>query len=152
MKSEIIFIAHRGNINGAQKEKENSPNYIQEALNKNLNVEIDVWWKDGYFLGHDKPQYEIDEDFLMNRNLWIHAKNIEALQRLKDKTNCFFHDIDDVILTSHKYMWVYPGKKLVEGSIAVMPERANYSISELMQCYAICTDEVETYKNLLKIK
>ena len=38
----MYFISHRGNINGIQKERENDPLYINEAINKGYDVEVDV--------------------------------------------------------------------------------------------------------------
>jgi len=38
----MILISHRGNINGQNLEKENSPDYVLEALSKNYDVEVDV--------------------------------------------------------------------------------------------------------------
>ena len=68
------LIAHRGNINGPNPERENSPDYIKEALDKGFDVEIDVWKINGsYFLGHDAPEYRIEFGFLMNDRLWCHA-------------------------------------------------------------------------------
>ena len=54
----MIYIAHRGLFNGPDKEKENSPAQINQALFKGYDVEVDVWFKDGkWFLGHDEPTY-----------------------------------------------------------------------------------------------
>ena len=36
------LIAHRGNIFGSDTSKENSPDYIDEALSKEFDVEIDI--------------------------------------------------------------------------------------------------------------
>ena len=58
--------------------------------------------------------------------------------------HCFFHQDDDVTLTSKGHMWIYPGKKLVEGSVCVMPEYGYDGNLDL--CYAICSDYVEDYK------
>ena len=61
----MIFIAHRGNLNGPNKEMENKPEYILKALNKDFYVEIDVWYiNNSFFLGHDNPDYKIDIEFL----------------------------------------------------------------------------------------
>ena len=80
----MIHISHRGNIFGRVKESENDPIYIQQALDKGFDVEVDVWYIDNQFwLGHDKPQYQVKREFLQNRKLWCHAKNI----------NAFFHTI-----------------------------------------------------------
>ena len=58
------LISHRGNLNGPNKERENHPDYIWEALQAGYEVEIDVWWVDGKFkLGHDEPQYDFPFQF-----------------------------------------------------------------------------------------
>ena len=89
------------------------------------DVEIDVWCfgDGGYWLGHDKPQYHIDESFLHNKKLWCHAKNIQGLySMLEDSIHCFWHQEDDVTLTSEGYLWTYPGKDLTPNSISVLPD------------------------------
>ena len=77
------FISHRGNLKGPNKNLENKPNYIQEALDKGFDVEIDVWLnKEKFYLGHDKALYETDINFIGQKKIWVHAKNIEALNKL----------------------------------------------------------------------
>ena len=119
----MILISHRGNLNG-KSDRENQLEYINEALNQGFDVEVDVWDIFGsYFLGHDEPQYLVKKDFLKNKHLWCHAKNIEGLySMLEDDIHCFFHQEDDVTLTSMGYLWTYPGKQLTEKSICVLPE------------------------------
>ena len=78
------LISHRGNLNGPNKERENHPDYIWEALQAGYEVEIDVWWIDGKFmLGHDKPQYNFPFSLIERyySKLWIHCKNMEALSQ-----------------------------------------------------------------------
>ena len=76
----MILIAHRGNYKGRNIERENSPEYVMEALDAGFYAEIDVWFKNkSFYLGHDESQYKIDKDFLEDSRLWCHAKNIEAL-------------------------------------------------------------------------
>ena len=76
----MILISHRGNIDGKKPERENSPEYILEAIEFGYHVEVDVWYKDNQlYLGHDGPQYETDVAFLKNEKLWCHCKNSEAL-------------------------------------------------------------------------
>jgi hypothetical protein len=121
----MILISHRGNINGIKSDLENKSEYINEALNQGFDVEIDVWWIDNqFYLGHDEPRYLVKEDFLKKDGLWCHAKNIDALNRMIDngRTHCFWHQEDDVTLTSEGYLWTYPGKQLTSNSIAVLPE------------------------------
>ena len=63
----MILISHRGNLNGVNVKKENSVDYIEEALDQGFDVEVDVWNISGsYFLGHDEPQHLVKKDFLNN--------------------------------------------------------------------------------------
>jgi hypothetical protein len=120
----MILISHRGNLNGVSS-RENRPGYIHNALVQDFDVEIDVWYVDGNFwLGHDIPQYKIEENFLETPKLWCHAKNIDALYKMTSNSliHSFWHQDDDVTLTSRGYLWTYPGKQLTEKSICVLPE------------------------------
>jgi hypothetical protein len=144
------FIAHRGNINGPNELLENKPSYIRHALNKGYDVEIDVWLSDDgkFFLGHNNPQYFIEEDFLLKKGLWIHTKNINAMSVLGHRTNCFFHNTDDAVFTSNGFIWIYPGKQIPkEGkSVVVLKGSHSYSGEELKRCYAICSDNIDDLK------
>ena len=142
----MIFISHRGNISSKIEERENSPEYILEALSLGLDVEVDVWCKDDeLFLGHDEPKYKVDIEFLQNEKLWCHAKNSEALLRmLNHNIHCFWHESDKMTLTSKKYIWAYPSKKYPTTSIAVLPE--NNEDSDVSNCLGICSDYILKYK------
>ena len=51
----MILISHRGNVNGSILEKENSLEYIDNAICLGYDVEIDIWYKDNtIWLGHDE--------------------------------------------------------------------------------------------------
>jgi aryl-phospho-beta-D-glucosidase BglC (GH1 family) len=64
----MILISHRGNLNGPNPERENSPKYIDEAIEAGYDVEIDIWLNDGIlYLGHDSIQYETSLQWLKNR-------------------------------------------------------------------------------------
>ena len=143
----MILISHRGNIDGQNSSKENTLDYIIEAINEGFDVEIDIYYKkDTFYLGHDYPKYKINLiDIAPYKNkLWIHCKNIDALFYLKDDYHCFFHDADDVVLTSKNFMWTYSGKPLTSKSIAVMPEK-HYSDIQLYNCIGICSDYIKKY-------
>ena len=140
----MILISHRGNLNGPIPERENSPEYINHAIKKGYNVEIDVWYTDTWWTGHDRPGYRVDTDFLKKKEVWCHAKNIEALKRLLDLgAHCFFHQNDNVTLTSEGYLWTNPTHQLTEKSICVLPELQTIDIEG---CAGICSDYVERYK------
>jgi len=146
----MIFISHRGNISGRYIERENEPNYILEAKNMGYQVEIDVWNLSGkWYLGHDEPQYSVEESFFSHEGMWCHAKNLEALDALLSlKTNCFWHQEDDYTLTSKGIIWAYPGKKLNKNSICVMPEW-NKKTLDFSLCMGICSDLIKNYKEML---
>jgi hypothetical protein len=145
----MILISHRGNINGKIVERENQPEYINEAISLGYDVEIDIWGIDGeLFLGHDEPQYPTDFDWLKERssNLWIHCKNIDALLYFTDidySLELFNYETDTVTLTSENWIWAFPGKQPINGSIAVLPEIYNDDVSDAA---GVCSDYIEKYK------
>lgn len=156
----MIFIAHRGNLDGPS-ELENSPSQIEQALKSGFDVEIDVWYFEseqdiagsiGYFLGHDCPEYKIDESFLKQEGLWCHAKNISALEKmLSSGIHCFWHQEDDYTITSQGHIWAYPGVELKKKCIAVMPETKKFK--NIFKCSGICTDYPDKYlKKFLESK
>lgn len=148
------LISHRGNIFGKSESFENEPNYIDNAISQGYDVEVDIWFEnEKLWLGHDVPQYCVDIDWLKRNldNLWIHCKNIDALdyfKKLDSKFNFFFHQNDDVTITSKGHFWTYPGKQLTENSIACMPELVNFQNIEVS--YGICSDFISKYKTLLE--
>ena len=144
----MILISHRGNIDGKKPHLENQPHYIDEAIDLGYDVEIDLWFIDGrVYLGHDEPQYEVDDSWLGERTdkLWVHCKNVESLNWIRSTIlHYFWHEADTLTLTSENYMWVYPGKQPIIGSVAVMPERGNDDVSK---CIGICSDVIKKYKD-----
>jgi hypothetical protein len=145
----MIYISHRGNVDGKKPHLENKPEYIDEAISLGYDVEIDIWCIYGVLmLGHDEPQYRITKNWLNKRydNVWVHCKNIEALElfNVLRSYHYFWHEDDTVTLTSRGVVWAYPGKQPIKGSIAVMPERANDDISK---CIGICSDVIKKYRD-----
>lgn len=144
----MIKISHRGNINGKISSNENNPNYVDLAIRKGYDVEVDVWYiKQTLWLGHDSPQYDVDLGWFIDRidKLWIHCKNIDSVIYFKkcDKNfNYFWHQQDDITLTSHNFIWAYPGKQPIDDSISVLPEINN---DDTKSCIGICSDFIEKY-------
>jgi hypothetical protein len=77
--------------------------------------------------------------------LWIHCKNIEAVEwfNMLNSYHYFWHEEDTLTLTSMNVIWAYPGKQPIKGSIAVMPEIHNDNLDE---CIGICSDYINDYK------
>lgn len=147
MENKLLIISHRGNLFGPNTAHygENHPSSIQHVLWDGYHAEVDVWLiKNKFILGHDKPEFEVDDTFFDNDRLWVHCKNIEALFKLKNNKliNSFFHDKDDCTLTSQGFIWTYPKNLLITNkSIAVMPELVpewDYS-----NAFGICTDFIK---------
>jgi len=120
----MIYIAHRGNIDGPNPLLENSPEYIQEAINRGYDVEIDLRVINGrLWLGHDYPQYKITKKWLLERknNLWIHAKSFLTaswLANFGQEIVYFCHNSDSFTLTSNGKIWLHelsqsPGQKCI---------------------------------------
>mgnify|MGYP003660045529 CR=1 FL=1 len=146
----MILISHRGNIDGSNPARENSPDYVLEAISLGYDVEIDVWKVDGkWFLGHDEPEYAIEEVFLSKEGLWCHAKNIDALGALLALgVNCFWHQKDYYTLTNNGFIWAYPGRPLIKGAICVMPENQAAENHDFSSCSGICSDKISYFKEL----
>ena len=141
----MIYISHRGNLSGPNEKFENNIDYVQKALDKGYEVEVDVRFdNDKFFLGHDFNQSEVNKNFLLNKKIWCHAKTKDALSALeKIKAHYFWHQEDDYTITSKGFVWTYPGKSLLTSSICVLPEVANY---KEINCLGICSDYIERYK------
>jgi len=135
------LIAHRGNLRGSNLEKENNPDYVNEALQQGCDAEIDVWYVNGeLLLGHDYAQYKIKKSFLQNKKLWCHAKNLAALEYMINNNivNFFWHENDSHTLTSSGYIWTYPNKQVNDKSIIV--DLSNEWKNKNYQCYGVCVD------------
>ena len=135
----MILISHRGNLSGPDPEKENHPAQIYKVLSLGYHCEVDVWRiNDRFWFGHDEPKYLADEVLLHSKNLWIHAKNLEALHSLTPNLRYFWHENDDYTLTSDNFIWTFPDKETCKKSVIVDKDKnwreKNY------KCFGVCTD------------
>lgn len=150
----MLLIAHRGLTNGSNSTLENFPDQIEYAIKSGYQCEIDLWRLYGQiYLGHDEPHHRIDDDFLYDKAslLWIHAKNVEALEWLTSTNlNYFWHEKDAYTLTSHGIIWAYPKSKLNSKSVCVMPEQfMKLEKCAKLECYAICSDYVDKLSEIV---
>jgi hypothetical protein len=144
------YIAHRGLTDGPNINLENWPDQISKSLDSGYDCEVDLWVVDSdFYLGHNGPDYQVSYKFLEQTGLWIHAKNLSALHWLtQTDLEYFWHQEDDFTLTSHNYIWTYPGKELTQHSVMVMPEWNDPKFENLnYNCYGICSDYVAKIKN-----
>jgi glycerophosphoryl diester phosphodiesterase len=155
------IIAHRGNLDGKNPSRENSPEYIDEAIEAGFDVEIDVRCEDHqFYLGHDDAQYHVPMTWLVKRKdkLWIHCKDLKSLDVLSSSPvdfHYFWHDIDRYTLTSKGIGWVLIGQFPFKKSIIVLPESINYydkyeeKYDRILETMGICTDKCNFYKKEL---
>lgn len=148
------LISHRGNICGKpiHPDKENRPSDIERCLDYSYDVEVDVWCIGGiWYLGHDRPQYEINLQYLLqyNKRLLVHAKNPTALEQLWTlNIECFYHQNDDYAFTNFGTPIIFPGQVPLEGGICMLPEKGNDTLLE--KCAGICSDYISNYYVLYK--
>lgn len=153
----MIYISHRGNLDGPNPSEENKPEYIEHALEQRYRVELDCWsLGDGtqshVWLGHDEPEYRVDLEWMMKYRdqLVVHCKNSQALMLMSSTFNSFWHQEDDYTLTSKGWIWAYPFKP------APLPKSAGVAITvalgkeypwEEEGFRGICSDYIERYRN-----
>tara|TARA_R100000008_G_scaffold86135_1_gene78060 strand:- start:5682 stop:6137 length:456 start_codon:yes stop_codon:yes gene_type:complete len=150
----MILISHRGNLTGRNPERENTPEYIEEAL-KHFEVEIDLRSRnDSLWLGHDEPDIQIDPRWLWDNGekLWIHCKDIQSILLLKkidptgEKLNYFGHSQDEFVLTSKNNLFCTPSEDLNEDCVLVMPEFFGFEYTN-QKVLGILTDFPAKYEN-----
>ena len=155
----MIYIAHRGLFKGPDPKSENKPTQIERAIKEGFDCEIDLWaheWEGKYelLLGHDNGVYQVDYDWLIDKPLWIHAKNLTALYWLSKQEksfNYFWHQEDTYTITSRGYIWTYPGNPLTYRSIDVLPEWNTKELHNYDQtCYGVCSKYVGLMKKVTK--
>ena len=136
----MIKIAHRGNTNGPSIH-ENQLWYIQKAIDNGYHAEIDLWLiNNKLWAGHDSAQYLVNVDFLRENkmHLWIHCKNLEALEWCTahgNEFNFFWHETDKYAMTSYGFIWTYPGENVSPFSVIVDLQNSGNN-----NCHGICSD------------
>lgn len=138
------FIAHRGNWQGIKPELENTHEYLLDAYRRGYDVEVDVHGLNGVlYYGHDEPTERACTNFLQQPGVWCHAKNYAALILLSElRCHYFWHQTDDLTVTSDNYFWCYPGKNL-QHPRAVWLDLEDIPLPEdTIGIYGICGDKI----------
>lgn len=153
----MLLIAHRGNCSGLNPERENTHDYIDEAIERGYDVEIDIWsWNDVLWLGHDEPQYPVDQEWLLNRKdkLWIHCKDFKSLDLFMDSAlRFFYHEKENyTAIMGSSNIWAHNLQEV--NSRCIIPllslnDITKYTSDKYGKCYGICSDYVtELEKNI----
>jgi hypothetical protein len=154
----MILISHRGNTDRINRDLENTKDYIDQAIDKGFEVEIDIWLIDNQlFLGHDKPERKVEFEWLQDRSekLWIHTKNSDALEffisHCEYNFKFFWHTVEPFIITSNGKIWAHEYANVKDPSTCIIPPLSLEQIenTENRNWYAVCTDFPEVYKKRL---
>ena len=152
----MIYISHRGNLNGPDPKKENTIEAINECIEKGYEVEVDLWYENNnFYLGHDEPSFKIDTNLFQNHKIWFHLKNKDSIEEILKHSpkNYFWHENDLCTITSSGNIWLYPNNYIVsKKAIFVLPE-LNKNKYECLKydCYGICSDYISHYLEKSKI-
>lgn len=164
------IIAHRGNLTRPLSKysgtTENSYKGIQDCLDRDFDVECDIWLQgDRFYLGHERPDTilprEQEHDILVNKRIWKHAKNFEALAYMirAGQGPVFWHGDDEYTITSSGHIWTHYNKPYSTNSVVLLDKAFEEQLKLMansrvyldlpMQAYAICTDEPEVVKTVM---
>jgi hypothetical protein len=141
------LIAHRGNLKGPIPSLENSPDYVDKALESGFLVEVDVRviGKD-FYLGHDFPQYPVSPSWLETRsvNCLYHLKDAQAAKLVSSQFrhwHFFCHENDNFTVTSHQYVWLH-NFSIEPDERTIIPLLSRQHVLSYLKrgMYGICTD------------
>lgn len=148
----MTLISHRGNLSGPCPAEENSISYIEAALRRGFNVELDLRTLHGkLFLGHDTPDYEVTFNWLYEHSSWlfIHCKNYEAIKFISETRifNWFCHQNDTFGLVSNGMVW-YSDLASKPNKNCILPLLTQQQIKEypkewLRAAGGICSDYIQ---------
>lgn len=156
-----ILIAHRGNTNGPNPELENTPAYIQKALDNGFFVEVDIYYKNNnFYMGHySNTTVLLPLEYFKNPYIFLHCKDVITLQKAIQylKVQCltdsslvyqcdiFYHEFDNATITlTTGLIWAFPFKGgCSHNTIFVCPEfYGKLSEQDFNTCFGVCSDYV----------
>lgn len=148
----MIYISHRGNIDAIIPEKENSPNYIDEAISQGYDVEIDVRLIDKkFYLGHDAPDHLIDLNWLLKRknSLWVHCKNYAALSSLLHQDlKIFYHQKENhTIIGGSLFIWSHDLSEADGNSIIPLLSLEDVAHWKCKLVAGVCSDFIKILRD-----
>ena len=144
--NQPILIAHLGNIDGRDDQRENSLAYLQAALKQGYHVCCHVIFQYGVFLLPSARGLEqISGGLLANSRVWCRAESAETLDALCAISAHAFSAAAPYSLTSAGFIWTLPESPLAPRAIAVLPELASPRWFELSDAAGVCSDEIARY-------
>lgn len=147
----IKLISHRGNINALNPHRENTLDYIQEALDLGYDVEIDLWYENNkLLLGHDYGEHPVSIKWLLERkyNLWIHCKHFNSLEYLHKLNGFqyFFHKEEEYTLISTGHIWAHNLSQINNKCVIPLLSKQDLLKWGSKDVYGICSDFIGLVK------
>ena len=145
-----FLISHRGNIEGINPSREDSLEYVKEALEKGYHCMVDVWLVGGRHvaLGVESACYQTTIEFLQNERLICNARSPEALEfLLRNEVHCFAAS-STFSLTNGGLIWVKPGGKITPRGVLTLPEWTMPDVGAIasLPCAGICSNQIAQVK------
>ena len=144
------LISYRGNKQGPNPELENTMGYVQETINRGLDVMVDLWLIDNkIYMGPEESKEPIDFDWLerFSSRLWLNCRDHELLSRFLDLDpigkylHYFYLGSAETTLTSRNYLLATEDFK-TKNCIVFLPD-INNNITDV---YGICTNDINNFK------
>jgi hypothetical protein len=145
----MMLISHRGNLDGPNPARENSLDYIDEAIKAGFKVEVDLRRVgEQFFFGHDYPQHPVEPTWIFDRedSLLLHVKDFEAMKHAEPSWHTFCHVNDPFTRTSRGLIWQHD-LSLVPNEDTIVPLMTKELVEAFgpRKVYAICTDYGNVY-------
>lgn len=142
------YISNRGNLTGMNSYKENSPDYIQIAIDSGFDCVVDVSYMEGVvYFGTANHLYIVDLEFIAKNNekLWLRCANPQTLQyffSLNNQIKCIMFLLNEQ-LTSNQTLWLssYNDIQSYNQIIIVMPEWSNWKTYS--NALGVCSNYIE---------
>lgn len=81
----MLIVAQKGLVYGPDAEVENSPELLENTMSSDILCHCDIWWyKEKWWLGEYRPQYQISEKWLETYRsfLFLHIRNYQGISKI----------------------------------------------------------------------
>jgi hypothetical protein len=140
----MLYISNKGNISGRDPKKENTVEYLLQAVQGGYCIKTDLWVIKGRLVtGNDFPANGIILDRFEKDKLLIQARNLPALLfLLENGYHCFWRESDDIVLTNKNFVLSF-NNSLIPKCIVMNPEKN--IISDWSNYLGLCSDFISGY-------
>ena len=140
----MLYISNKGNLSGKDPKKENTVEYLLEAVQAGYCIKTDLWVIKGRLVtGTDFPAHGINLEKFEKDKLLIQARNLPALLfLLENGYHCFCRESDDIVLTNKNFVLSF-NNSLIPKCIVMNPEEN--IVSDWNNYLGLCSDFISGY-------